>query len=140
MKIKAIDGRPVIDAKKPLNLTITKNDIDKADAKEPAGCAVARACRRELHVVEARVHLARIYLRSNEGNWVRYMTPRAMRSEIIAFDRGGRFQPNTFQLVPPNTADRLGAKRKTGPKMTKKAKRRKPTIHHVLTDIRNGPA
>src|SRR5262245_20886375 len=101
-RIKEIDGLPVIDAKKPLVLTITEADIQRADVKEPSKCAVARACHRALHAIEARVHLARIYIRANKGNWVRYMTPRAMRAEIIAFDRGGRFQPNTFRLAPPN--------------------------------------
>lgn len=41
MKIKAIDGKPVFDAKKPILLTINKNDVDKADPKEPMDCMVA---------------------------------------------------------------------------------------------------
>lgn len=139
MKVRAIDGLPVIDAKQALTLTINDNDINKASVKEPADCAVARACRREFHAKEVRVHLARVYLRTNKGNWVRYMTPRPLRSEIIAFDRGGRFAPGEFKLLPPNHADKLGAKRKTGPKIAKKTPLRRAT-YHVVTDVRQGPA
>jgi hypothetical protein len=139
MTLKTIDGLPIVDAKKPLTLTIIDNDINKASIKEPADCAVARACRRQFMAKEVRVHLARVYLRTNKGNWVRYMTPRYLRSEIIAFDRGGKFMPGEFKLAPPNPADRLGAKRKTGPKIAKKAPLRRAT-RHIVTDVRNGPA
>lgn len=93
MAIKAIDGLPVLDAKRAIKLTVSSADIRKGDLKRPDDCAFARACRRELHVKEARVHLGRIYLRTNDTNWLRYQTPRALRSEIIAFDRGGVVSP-----------------------------------------------
>lgn len=141
VKIRAIDGKPVIDAKRPIKLTVNKNDVDRADVKEPADCAVARACRRELHAKEVRVHLSRVYIRSNEGNWVRYMTPKAMRSEIIAFDRGGTFSPGEFQLAAPPPNKTLGKRRGSAKPQSKKGvsgkKRRKP---HVVTDVRIGPA
>ncbi len=100
MKLKAIDGKPVFDAKRPIKLNINKNDVDKADPKEPADCAVARACRRELRAKEVRVHLARVYVRTNDGNWTRYLTPKPMRTEIIAFDRGGHFHPESTTSAP----------------------------------------
>ena len=40
MKVKAIDGKPIFDAKKAITINITPNDIAKADKKEPADCAV----------------------------------------------------------------------------------------------------
>jgi hypothetical protein len=98
-RIKAID---VVDAEKALRLHVTQDDITQADIKDPGNCAVARACKRELHVTEARVHLSYVYLRpnANENKWVRYMTPRAMRDQMISFDRGGAFEPSEFDLKP----------------------------------------
>ncbi len=143
MPLNEIDGKPIINAKKPIKLTINNNDINKADVKKPDDCAVARACRRELHVKEVRVHLGCVYLRYNEGNWVRlrYMTPRSLRAEIIAFDRGGKFEPGEYQLnaIPPSrkTGKAQGSlKNKTKPKKLQK-KRLKA---HIVTNVRMGPA
>jgi hypothetical protein len=143
MQVKAIDGKPVLDAKKTVTLKITANDISKADRKEPADCAVARACRRELHAKEVRVHLGRVYIRQNEGNWLRYQTPRSLRSEIIAFDRGGNFQPGEHTLSPTPPSQRTGKRQGSKPKFkharnNPNRKPRKPP--HVVTDVRNGPA
>lgn len=141
MALKAIDGLPILDAKKPLVLKINENDINKADRKEPADCAVARACRRDLHVKEVRVHLGRVYLRQNAGNWLRYMTPRALRSEIIAFDRGGAFAPGEFTLSAPSPAKKTGKAQGSKTNKTRrggKGKSRRPP--HVVTDVRTGPA
>lgn len=137
MRIKEIDGLPVMDAKTPITLKVTKNDIARADIKEPANCAVARACRREMHAKEVRVHLGRVYVRTNEGGWLRYMTPPAMRQEIIAFDRGGTFEPGEFTLRVMPPTKRLG--QATGGRKPQRGgpKRRPP---HVLTNVRHGPA
>lgn len=96
MPIRTIDGRLIIDAKHSLPLTITKADIKNADTKDPANCAAALACRRQHHVAEVRIHLGRTYVRQNKGNWLRYETPENLRSEIIAFDRGGTFEPGEY--------------------------------------------
>lgn len=141
MPLNNIDGLPIMDAKKPVTLIINKNDVAKANPKEPADCAVARACRRELHVKEVRVHLGRVYLRQNEGNWLRYMTPRYLRSEIIAFDRGGSFAPGEYTLSAPQPSHRATGKRhgsKPKPKNGKAAKKRRSP--HIVTDVRQGVA
>lgn len=143
MALKQIDGLPILDAKKALVLTINDNDINKADRKEPADCAVARACRRDAHVKEVRVHLGRIYARQNEGNWLRYMTPRSLRSEIIAFDRGGKFAPGEYTLAAPTPSKKTGKAQgtktnKTNKNRNRKMKQRRPP--HVVTDVRGGPA
>jgi hypothetical protein len=142
MALKAIDGKPVLDAKKPIVLNITPNDIAKADRKEPADCAVARACRRELHAKEVRVHLGRVYVRQNEGNWLRFMTPRSLRSEIIAFDRGGSFEPGEHKLAAPQPSKRATGKRQGSvkPKGRPKSRGPKRRAPHVVTDVRGGPA
>ena len=142
MLVKEIDGLPVLNATAPISLRVTKGDIAKADPKRPNNCAVAIACRRALHVKEARVHLSRVYLRTNDGNWTRYVTPKSLRTEIIAFDKGGAFAPDAFDLGVPGpsraaTGKRQGSAKKVTKKTPPKTKRRKP---HVVTDVRAGPA
>lgn len=149
MAAKSIDGLPVIDAKRPLKITVNKKDIEKADVKKPDTCAFAQACKRELKVKEVRVHLGRVYLRQNESNWVRYFTPSNLRSEIIAFDRGGKFIAGEFVLPNPTPTGKLGKatggkKGKTTPwaqrKKREKSKGYKKRGYHVVTDVRTGPA
>jgi hypothetical protein len=142
MKIADIDGLTVINAKKPVTLHINRNDVAKADRKEPEDCVVARACRREMHAKEVRVHLGRIYVRTNEGNWTRYMTSKSMRDEIIAFDRGGQFEPGVFTLKEPPPTRQTG--RHQGgpmkPRRLRKSTGKKRSPPHVVTNVRMGPA
>lgn len=106
-KIWKLEGREIHNATTPLVITITKDDIRKGNNKAPDACAAAQACLRQLPQIEqARVHLSRIYLKmkpkhgQKEGPWVRFATPRALRNEIVAFDRGGKFQADEFTLLP----------------------------------------
>jgi hypothetical protein len=131
-----LDGLPIIDSNNPLVLRITQRDINGASIKDPENCAVARACRRELHAIEVRVHLARTYVRLNRHNWIRYMTPRPLRDELIAFDRGGTFEPGEYQLSMLSPSNRSGVIRRGGI-ANGKGKRRK---HHIITNVRTGPA
>lgn len=87
--VKAIDDIPVIDAKRPLTLHINPADCKGADPQRPSTCAAAKAIKRELQAIDCRVHLSRVYIRQNDGNWQRYRTPKSLRTEIVAFDRGG---------------------------------------------------
>jgi hypothetical protein len=129
-----IGGLPVIDATEPLKLRVTKADIARASVKKPDDCAIARACRRQLHVLEARIHLTRAYLRMDDEKWVRYETPRLARDEIIAFDRGGTFEPCHLTLTPARF--KIG-ERHPGGTAKYKAKRAKPT---VVRNVRGSPA
>jgi hypothetical protein len=138
MAIKGIEGLPVIDARKPLQLHITPGDINRADIKEPHNCAVARACKRELHVIEARIHLSRVYLKTNKGSWTRYFTPDALRAEIIAFDRGGSFEPGEFTLKVPIPSKKLGKRRGSMTSTNSQRKRRRE--YHSTSNVRTGPA
>jgi hypothetical protein len=135
-RIRSIDGLPVVDAKRSLKIRVTKADIAKAadSTKEPKRCAVARACYRELHCKEVRVHLSRTYVRTNDSNWVRYFTPVGMRAEIVAFDRGGQFEPGEFILQKP----RVPSHEYRGKTNTKTGQKR-PKKYHVLQNVRGGP-
>jgi len=141
-RILQIDGLPVLNATEPLLLKVTGRDVAKATLKQPNECAVARACARQFHVKEARVHLGRIYLRTNETNWVRYMTPKPLRDEIIAFDRGGAFEPGEYTIGAVDKWRRDRAGRTQGGKSTPKAKRsgKRRRAPHVVQNVRGGPA
>lgn len=133
MPTRTIDGLPVYDGEGTLALSITREDIRGARRSQPGQCAVARGLLRELDVIEVRVHLGRIYLRTTQDYWLRYFTPRSVRQEIVAFDRGGRFEPLNLNLRPPSASEKLGTTGRTGPKRTKTGKRRP---YHTLTDVR----
>jgi hypothetical protein len=126
-----IGGAKVVDAGRPVTIHVTARDIAGGDNKDPAACAAARACMRELHATEARVHIGRTYLKIEE-KWVRYRTSKALRTEIIAFDRGGKFMPGDFQLERMRESDRFGARKNKprGPHLTKAKPRAK--IHTVV--------
>ena len=136
MYVREIDGLPVLDGKRTLVIHVTRRDIRGASPRDPSDCAVARACRRELDVLEARVHLSRTYLRTNDTNWLRYVTPKAIRDELIAFDRGGRFEPVETALRPIWPSEVQGTKRKSGPRKDAGKPRRTP---YVVKNIRGAP-
>lgn len=144
MPLKSIDGKPIVNATESITLVVNGSDVARSDHQESANCAVARACRRQLHAREVRIHLSRAYIRSNESNWVRYDVPRSMRAEIVAFDRGGRFSPGTWVLTPPRrpaTGQRQGteghfpSQRNPNRKVLKVVQKRR-----ILKDVRQGPA
>lgn len=142
--VQKIAGLPIIDAKRSLRLKVTLADISGAKSKKPDRCAAAVACRKHLHVEEARVHLSRVYLKAHKAKtWVRYLTPRALRSEIIAFDRGGRFAPGDYSLGKVPTSMRFGKQTgASGPNQTntnRDRKNRKRHLPHRVTGVRGGP-
>lgn len=132
-----IAGLPVKDLTKPLKIHITKSDCTKGANKDPAACAAARSCLREVTgCTEARVHIGRVYLKMGD-HWLRAMTPPALRTEIIAFDRGGLFSPGEYTIKPIGKTERLGRGKAHS---TGAPKRGRPGHHrpkyHVVTGVR----
>lgn len=129
-----INGLPVVDATKPVTIEITKGDVRKGATKDPAACAAALACMRKFHADAARVHLGRTYLKMGK-KWVRFHTSDALRIEIVAFDRGGTFEPGRYTLgaIQPSRRKRVqqgstNYKRGTGNKRTRP--------YHITTGVR----
>ena len=103
-----INGKPVVDARKHAVIHITDRDTIKGATKDPGACAAALAARRDIaDCISARVHIGRVYIEQKE-KWVRYQTPESLRTEIIAFDKGGSFQPGDYTLRPPAPSAREG--------------------------------
>lgn len=141
-KVITIDGLPVIDARRALKLHITPEHVKRASRKRPDNCAIAQTCLATPGVKEVRIHLSRAYLRSNSKNWQRFLVSPVLRSEIIAFDRGGKFAPGDYVLHKVTPTKRLG-KRQGGNKKPGTARYQgghKRRAYHVVTDVRTGPA
>lgn len=128
-----IQGLPVVDSLKPVHIHITANDVKHGDCKDPHSCAAARACIRDLKLTDAKIHISRIYLRKGD-RWMRFITPQALRQEIISFDRGGTFVAGDYTLAPVSPAARLGVKH--APKRTRNKSPKSKVPRHFLVGIR----
>ena len=95
-----IAGKRVVNATKPVTITITPRDVASGDNKNPSACAAAKAAKHSIEeCISARVHIGRVYIEQDK-KWVRYNTPDSLKQEIIAFDRGGTFAPGEYILRP----------------------------------------
>ena len=129
-----IAGLPVKDATKQVTLTITKRDVHNGDTKNPSACAAALECKRQMGVTDVRVHIGRTYVKLDD-KWLRFRTAGSLRNEIIAFDRGGKFEPGTYTLMPVPPQDRFGHRRPK-PSGLGKTKRIKRAKIHVVAGVR----
>jgi hypothetical protein len=127
-----IRGSAVEDATQDLILSVTAKDIRNASSKNPSNCVVAKACRRQENL-EAIIHVSRVYLRNGGKNWIRYILPKSLRGEIIAFDRGGKVYPGDFILMAPKASEKLGTYPAYGKRTGKGNVKRKPVF---VTGIR----
>jgi hypothetical protein len=105
---KTIQGMPIIDATEAIEVTITPNDVRLGKKKNAHGCAAARALCREHQADAAIVHFSRAYVRRGD-TWFRYAVPDMLRSEVVAFDRGGNFEPGDYMLHAIQPTQRLSA-------------------------------
>jgi hypothetical protein len=138
-----INDTEVEDANDRLQVVITKSDVRLGSAKNAKACAAAVALCRQTGCEAARVHLSRVYIKK-DGKWTRFATPPGLRNEIIAFDRGGKFEPGEYTLTPVQNIVRFGSperkewlkkyrKRQAKSKQPQKGVRSKP---HVVSGIR----
>lgn len=129
-----IDGKKVVDARKPLILEIKDRDVKNSHRKDASGCAAVVACKRQLKVKDVRVHLAFTYIDDGE-KWIRYRTPGSLRSEIISFDRGASFTPGEYKINPASATNKLGAAqpKRDGPRPAGKGK---GIPYHRVTNVR----
>jgi hypothetical protein len=135
--MRKIDGEPVGNAAVAIRLTITKADIQKGAPLNPNACAVALGAVRQMpEVIEAKAHLGCIYLRfRGQRGWRRYRTSQALAREIVAFDRGGKFFPGEYDLLPVPTGALIKRLRgESKPRSRSGPKRRKPHITEGVRD------
>lgn len=115
----------VVDATGYMEIDVRGGDINGARPKDPANCAVARACARHGH--DALICATQAYLRIGQTA-MRFTVPQSVRSELLSFDRGGGFQRGTYTLRPPSPSRRIGATPKGRPegRQTGERKRKAP--------------
>lgn len=134
-----INGKRVVDASKPLRISISKQDAALGKTKNPAKCAAARAIIRTLADVKgARVHLGRTYIEYPD-KWVRYKTPQGLKIEIVSFDRGSKpeYTEGSYTLYAPAPTDKLGMRKKIAGNTS--GRKRRPhiaRIHHQISGVR----
>jgi hypothetical protein len=134
-----INGTQVKDATKKIVLTITPQDVKSGAKKNANSCAAANALCRQEGCEAAKVHMSRAYIKKGK-TWYRFAVPTALKNEVLAFDRGGAFEPGDYILAPVQPSVRIGAPRTHGPKRknhhsTGKAPARKRP-YHVVSGVR----
>jgi hypothetical protein len=128
----------LFDAVAPLILSIEPRDIANAKRGDGEACAAAHAICRQEHVKRALVCKTKTYVWHKDGTVERFITPRALRTEILIFDRHGQMEGGDYRLMPPTGVQRLGHHVKpTGPKLTTGKVR---SVQHVVGKVRpNAP-
>ena len=138
MKIAGIE---VEDATETMTITVNKTDVRVGAKKNADTCAMAHAVCRQTGATAAKVHFSRAYIRQGK-KWLRFSVPAALRSEVLAFDRGGEFAPGEYSLYPLQPSVRLDAptKKWVAPKDRKARqpqKGKKPRQpYHVVSGVR----
>lgn len=123
----------MIDATNSIELEVTLADIRKAKPLDPTCCAVAQALKRQ-GFCQAIVMRSTTYINMGSlasPSWIRFATPNSLQRELIALDRGGRFEPGDYTINPHSPARRLGAK-----PWRSRGKKRRHSKHHITTNIR----
>ncbi len=133
-----INGKKVIDATKPLRISISESDAKLGKTRDPGGCAAARAIIRTIADAKAaRVHLGRTYI-EHPTHWTRYMTPPTLKLEIVSFDRGAKaeYSAGDYILRAPSPTDKLNARRRATGTGTKKRRPHIARIRHQIEGVR----
>jgi hypothetical protein len=104
-----INGKPIVDAKAPMVVSITKPDIKGAKTGSPENCGAARAIKRQEGLEHVYVHHGSTYV-EREDKVERFMTGSRLRGETIGWDRGGspKYLEGDYRLLPPSESKRLG--------------------------------
>jgi predicted DNA-binding transcriptional regulator AlpA len=96
-------GIPVIEARVPVRVTVTNQDVVSATKKSSKQCALARASARLPEVKAGYFFRTTAYLEYRD-KMIRYSLPTSVQKEIVSFDRARLFAPGTYQLSPTSTA------------------------------------
>lgn len=104
----------VVDADEGVAITVTKRDCFNGKRKKPEGCALAKACVRELEADGAIINISYSYLIVGKVA-TRYQTSVSVAREIVSFDRHHEFEPGKYLLSKVRPSARLGYSRHSGP-------------------------
>jgi hypothetical protein len=105
-------GLKMVDAKKPLTIELTIDDIKGSKTRDPRHCAFAEACKRSSSGVLAAYFFRQTAWLEYDDKMVRYILPGSVQKEIVSFDRGGLMASGVYRLTPPKGSNSLAAARK----------------------------
>lgn len=131
-------GLTKIDAKKPLAIVVTKNDIVNAKQKDSKCCAFARAAKRQFKAKNAYFFLGTAWI-EHDDKLIRYKLPPSVQKEIVAFDRSKSMAEGKYQLTPPSKTSTLKHKRavNTENRTVRKNTGKAPRVQHRTALVRN---
>lgn len=119
----------VVDAKTNEAIKVTAADCAYSRKKDPASCAMAKACKRDFD--GAIISTAVAYL--IQGTVAkRYKVPESVSREIVSFDRSHAFAPGDYELRAPNKHERLGPRQGAQPAKKRKYARVKSRNHQTV--------
>jgi hypothetical protein len=127
------NGLKIKDAKTPLDISVNKADLRGARKKDPANCAFAKACKRQEDVDEVFFFGTTAYTKKGK-TLTRYLMPTSMQKEVVAFDRGGKFEPGEYNLKAPVKTQKLEARREYSRKISSEGRSRSKPGPHVVKD------
>lgn len=123
----------VVDAKRSLDIVVSKADCRTGKTKAADQCAMAKACEKEHDGAIISLSVAYII---DGTKATRYKVPTSVAREIVSFDRFGGFSPGVYNLAAPTKIQRLG--KRTGPQSKAKGNYGKvKKRHHRTAGIRS---
>jgi hypothetical protein len=80
-------------------IQVTDGDARRGRGNDPRKCPASLAIKRYCDAEDVLTFDSRLYVKKkNENDYKRYETPPAIRAELISLDRGGGFQPGTYNI------------------------------------------
>lgn len=124
----------VIDATKPVEVTVTAKDGAAGRKLDEHECAMAKAVCRKPGVDGAIIGVSYSYVIQGDTA-TRYKTPVSVSREIVSFDRHRDFAPGQYGLSPISPSQRLGVR--TGSRGEKNRNRHtNPIVHKATARVR----
>lgn len=124
----------VKDATRGITIEVTKGDINSSQVKSHRTCAIAVACKRKFHLDGVVISRSIAYL-VKDKRAVRYMVTSSAAREIIAFDRGGTFEPGEYSFIKPHDSIAIGQNRKA-PSSKNDIRKKRGAPRHITANIR----
>lgn len=156
---KTFDGMPIVDAKRDFTLSVNGKDIKAGKRKDPGNCALANACREQVHASKVVFFRKTAYMDLPDSKGVRTVYRFLLGKEAVAFvrqfDRGEKVNGDvTVTLKAPPPSNTLDSNRAESRQRREKARKallrgelagttgnkatfaRKPRVSDI--DVRNG--
>jgi hypothetical protein len=102
------------DAKRSIEVEVTRADGKAARKRDHHGCAMAEACKRSFKLDGAMVGGTIAYMIKGATAY-RYEVPESVGREIVSFDRGAGFMTGKYQLAPMSPTRRFGVRKQQNP-------------------------